>query len=44
MREILFRGKEKTTGNWAVGFFVSYYDEAYIFEPSEIRKGIDIGG
>lgn len=44
MREILFAGKEKDTNEWAVGFFVSHEDEAYIFEPSQVRRGIDFGG
>lgn len=44
MREILFRGKRVDNGEWVYGYFVSYSAEAYIFEPAEVYKGIDLGG
>lgn len=44
MREILFRGKRKDTGEWAYGYFVSQGNETYIFEQAEVDKGIDLGG
>lgn len=44
MREILFRGKRKDTGEWAYGYFVSQGEETYIFEQAEVDKGIDLGG
>ena len=44
MKEILFRGKRKDTGEWVEGFFVSQGNETYIFEQKEVDKGIDLGG
>ena len=44
MKNILFGGKDIETGEWVFGYFVGYKDEAYIFEPSEVSKGLDIGG
>lgn len=44
MRKILFRGKRKDNRKWVEGFFVSYGKESYIFEQSEVNKGIDLGG
>ena len=44
MREILFRGKRKDNGEWVEGFFVSQANDTYIFEPSQVNHGIDIGG
>ena len=41
MREILFRGKRKDTGEWAYGYFVSQGAETYIFEQTEVDKGIE---
>ena len=44
MREILFRGKRKDTGEWVTGHYVTSDNDAYIFEQSEVDGGIDIGG
>lgn len=44
MKDILFRGKDIETGEWVYGYFVGHKDEAYIFEQSEVSKGLDIGG
>lgn len=44
MRKIIFRGKRKGDGEWVIGYFVSYKDEAYIFEQEQVNYGLDLGG
>ena len=39
-----YRGKSKETNEWVYGYFVQYGDECYIFEQTEVNKGIDFGG
>lgn len=44
MKEILVRGKRNDTGEWTYGYFVSHDSKAYILEPEEVDKRIDLGG
>lgn len=44
MRETLFRGKQKETGEWAEGFYLPLGDEEYIITPEQLAKGLDVGG
>lgn len=44
MREIVFRGKRKETGEWAEGFYLPFGDEEYIITPEQLAKGLDVGG
>lgn len=40
----LFHGKRIDTGEWVEGYYVSQGNDSYIFEQSEVNKGIDLGG